>query len=98
MNFGPSKTVPIPEQPQSSRASFHEISDTSSSSESISDDDAFETPFSKMSFEEFERYQKVKTEALEKFYNDLCNASFRPSSSLVPPSAASKPREEPRPS
>ena len=66
--------MPIPEQPQSTRASFHEIPHTSSSSESTSDDDEFETPFSKMSFEEFERYQKAKTEALEKSYNDVRNA------------------------
>ena len=31
MNFGSSKAMPIPEQPQSTRASFPEISDTSSS-------------------------------------------------------------------
>ena len=52
MNFGPSKTMPTHESPFT-RTSFHDISDTSSSSESTSDDDEFETPFSKMSFKEF---------------------------------------------
>ena len=51
-----------------------------------------------MSFEEFERFQKAKTEALKKFYNDLWNAASRASSSSAPPPAASKPQEAPRPS
>ena len=92
---GPSKTMPTREF-LFTRTSFHDISDTSSSSESTSDDDEFETPFFKMSFKEFERFQKAKTEALEKFYNDLCNAASRASASSAPPPAASKPREAPR--
>ena len=53
MPYGLSTSVP-PRASPFTRTSFHDISDTSSSSESISDDEDFKTPFSKMSFEEFE--------------------------------------------
>ena len=97
MPSGPSPSVP-PRAFPFTQPSFPYISDTSSSSETTSDDEDFETPFSKMSFEEFERFQKAKTEALEKFYNDLGNAASRAYSSSAPPPATSKPQEAPRPS
>ena len=51
-----------------------------------------------MSFQEFERQHRAKTEELENFFNDLHKASSRPSSSSIPHPKASQPQEEPGPS